>query len=346
MKTTFEYVELVPVSEMLAFTEGFASCEISEPVKWSDFEDNFPRYEAVARKQLESVPRLREQLALYSSDLPEMLHIRGLTGNREKVPTFYDGLIRTELIWEELIGFIGCLSSLRLNVVGYLRKNGGRLLRSVAPTVKGIQQLGSQGSAMELPMHVDNADLLFPREYNELKGDPKTSARYLAWLVINAESHVPIEYVRLEDALLLHSDQDDIGMLSAPLFDVESPDSITEGGISENLKVLLQDEGGQYVSRFNQAKISSETLQAKMAFDRFAKTVNDSRIRRTIYAQRGDIIVLDNFRCVHGRRKFLSREDGTDRQMIRVYAMRETEFQEAAKEYLAPHYPNGRIFSS
>lgn len=346
MRTTTEYVELVPVSEMLGILEGMDSSEISNPLNWIDLENNVSDFENTARQQLErSAPLLQERIARYSNDLPEMLHIRGLIGNRSKVQTFYDGIIRTELIWQELTAFIGCLHSLGLNLVGYSRKNKGRLLRSVAPTLKGIQQLGSQGSARELPMHVDNADLLFPREYNEIKSGPKNSARYLAWLVLNTEPDVPIEYVRLEDALLLHSDKEDISLLSSPLFDVKSPDSISDESVSENLKILVQNEMGQFVSRFNQAKVSSRNLQAQLAFNRFIKTVNDPRIRKTIYAQRGDIILLDNFRCLHGRRKFLSRDDGTDRQMIRVYAMQENDFQNVAAEYLSSQHPNGRILS-
>lgn len=344
MKTTTEYVELVPVSDMLAILEGLNASEISNPANWIDLENNFEYFENAAQRQLvRSVPILQKRIASYSNDPPEMLHIRGLIGNRSKVPTFYDGIIKTELIWTELTVFVGCLRSLALKMVGYARKNNGRLLRSVAPTVKGLHQLGSQGSARELPMHVDNADLLFPPDYSEIKSGPKTSARYLAWLVLNAESDVPIEYVRLEDALLLHSDKEDVGWLSAPLFDVSSPDSISDGRVSENLKILVQSETGQFVSRFNQVKISSKNLQAQLAFDRFTRTVNDPRIRKTVHAQRGDIILLDNFRCVHGRRKFLSRDDGTDRQMIRVYAMRENEFEKVTAEYRSPQHPSSRI---
>jgi TfdA family taurine catabolism dioxygenase TauD len=347
IKTPAEHVEIVPVSDMLAISKSLSSSEISDPIKWIDLENNFPQFESAAQQQLfRSAPQLHKRIAGYSNDVPEMLHIRGLTGNRDKVPTFYDGIIKTELIWEELTTFVGCLSALALKLVGYSRKNKGRLLRSVAPTAKGIVQLGSQGSARELPMHADNADLLFPREYNEIKGGPKTSARFLAWLVLNAEPLVPIEYVRLEDALLLHPDKEDIGWLSGPFYDVSSPDSISDASVSENLKILVQNEMGQFVSRFNQAKISSKNLHAQMAFERFIKTVNDPRIRKTVHPQRGDLILLDNFRCVHGRQKFLSREDGTDRQMIRVYSMNEKEFQKAAAEYLSPQHRNGRILSS
>lgn len=346
MKTTTEYVEVVPVPEMLAILEGLRASQIAHPINWIDLENNWPSFESSAKQQLvRSAPHFQKRIAGYSNDLPEMLHISGLNGNRDKVPTFYDGIIKTELIWEELSTFVGCLSSLKVKMVGYSRKNKGRLLRSVAPTAKGILQLGSQGSARELPMHVDNADLLFPDESSEIKNGPKTSARFLAWLVLNAEPLVPIEYVRLEDALLLHPDEGDIGWLSGPFFDVSSPDSISDASVSENLKVLVQNETGQFVSRFNQAKVSSKNLQAQLAFERFIKTVNDPRIRKTIHAQRGDIILLDNFRCVHGRRKFLSRDDGTDRQMIRVYAMPDNEFQKVAAEYLSPQHRSGRILS-
>lgn len=346
MKTMSEYVEIAPVSTMLEISESLKSSEISVPIDWINLENDLPYFESAAQQQLlRSVPQFQKRIVNYSKEMPEMLHIKGLFGNQTKVPTFYDGIIKTELIWEELATFIGCLSSLGLKLVGYSRKNNGRLLRSVAPTLKGIAQLGSQGSAKQLPMHVDNADLLFPSDYNEIRSGPKTSARYLAWLVLNSESNVPIEYVRLTDALLLHADQNDIELLSSPLFDVASPDSISNMEVSEKLRMLVQNEKGQYATRFNQAKVSSKNIQAKFAFDRFAKTINDPRIRRKVYAQRGDVVLLDNFRCVHGREKFLARDDGTDRQMIRAYSMDEDDFRKVSAEYLSLQYQNGRIFS-
>jgi hypothetical protein len=115
MKTITEYVELVPVSDMLAILESLRSSEISDPINWIDLENNFPYFENAAQQQLlRAVPLLQKRIASYSNDVPEMLHIRGLTGKRSKVPTFYDGVIKTELIWEELTTFIGCLSSLAL----------------------------------------------------------------------------------------------------------------------------------------------------------------------------------------------------------------------------------------
>ena len=316
------------------------------PMNWTSVEDEIPSLEVDAKIMLEqSAPAFCRRLLAYRDYLPEVLHIRGLVSNVNPVPTFYDGQVRTENIWVELIGLLGVLSLLNLRLVGYSRKNGGRILRSVSPTPKALNQLGSQGSVRPLPMHLDNADLLFPKQFFEVKSGRRNSARFLAWLILNEDLDAPIEYVRIHDAINLHLDPSDIGWLSGPFFNVYPPDSIGKNNPIENLKVLIPDGKGGFVSRFNQAKIEPRNFSSNSAFKRFSKTINDSRIRRTIFPKRGDLVILDNFRCVHGRNKFLPRDDGTDRQMIRVYAANEEEFDEL-KDYISPEFSNGRILIS
>ncbi len=46
-------------------------------------------------------------------------------------------------------------------------------------------------------------------------------------------------------------------------------------------------------------------------------------VRHEIQLQAGDLLVIDNRRCLHGRNSFVPRHDGTDRWLERVYVRAE-----------------------
>ena len=242
----------------------------------------------------------------------------------------------------ELLALFGTMKALGLSEVGYTRKNGGRILRSVSPTERTLGQLGSQGSARELPLHIDNADLFFPEPFERRHYGRSISARFIGWVVINSDPAAPMEYTFIDDAVGLHEFARDIDVLQQPLFDAVSPDSVGKETANELVPLLLREPDGGFISRFHGAKIRARGFDAQVAFDRFALTVKREEIRRRLFVQSGDVVILDNFKALHGRKAFLPRFDGTDRQMIRVYGMPSGDFSQVAHA-MNPQIPNGRV---
>jgi len=337
-----ESCTIVTYSEMLAYQAAIGKV-LAKEFDAQTVEDAIPSLEvSAARAIAQSLPRISGEIARAGAGKLGMLWVKGLSRRLEPVPTFYDGVVRAEKIPVELMSLLGTMKALGLSLVGYSRKNGGRIFRSVSPTEIALSQLGSQGSARELPLHIDNADLFFPEPFERRHYRRSASARYIGWVVVNADSSAPMEYTFIDDAVRLHTFERDIEVLQQPLFDAVSPDSVGKETANENVPLLLRESDGGFISRFHGAKIRPRSFDAQVAFDRFSLTVKREEIRRRMFVQSGDVVILDNFKALHGRKAFLARRDGTDRQMIRVYGMTDPDFNQVAGS-MSPEFPNGRI---
>jgi L-asparagine oxygenase len=333
---------IISYAEMLGFQEELAKV-IAKDFNASQVETLIPSLELEAKSVLaRSLPRVGRELGRLGKQKHGMFWLKGLSRRTRPVSTFYDGVVRAEEIPVELMSLLGTMSSLGLSLVGYSRKNRGRILRSVAPTETALGQLGSQGSARELPLHIDNADLFFPEPFERRHYGRSISARYIGWVVINADSQAPMEYTFVDDAVSLHEYERDIEVLQQPLFDAVAPDSIGKETANEMVPLLLRESDGGFISRFHAAKIRPRGFDARIAFDRFSLTVKREEILRRLFVQSGDVVILDNFKALHGRKAFWPRRDGTDRQMIRVYGMDSRDLSQVAHS-MNPEYPNSRI---
>jgi alpha-ketoglutarate-dependent taurine dioxygenase len=61
--------------------------------------------------------------------------------------------------------------------------------------------------------------------------------------------------------------------------------------------------------------------EAKAALEELHRQVNLNLSQ--VVLERGDLLLIDNFRAVHGRRAFPARFDGRDRWLIRSYLVRD-----------------------
>ena len=64
---------------------------------------------------------------------------------------------------------------------------------------------------------------------------------------------------------------------------------------------------------------TGETAEARAALDELAAAVAERQ--RRIVLEAGDLLVVDNSRCVHGRSPFSARFDGTDRWLQRSFVV-------------------------
>jgi L-asparagine oxygenase len=65
------------------------------------------------------------------------------------------------------------------------------------------------------------------------------------------------------------------------------------------------------------------TPAAVAALDALRAAAVAEDVRHEIQLQAGDLLVIDNRRCLHGRNSFVPRHDGTDRWLERVYVRAE-----------------------
>ncbi|MFF1278732.1 guanitoxin biosynthesis L-enduracididine beta-hydroxylase GntD [Streptomyces marokkonensis] len=90
----------------------------------------------------------------------------------------------------------------------------------------------------------------------------------------------------------------------------------------ERVPALFGDPGSPYL-RVHPHYIADfgDDTDAEKAFDRLKNAVNNT-LRETVL-EPGDLLFIDNFKAVHGRREIPGRMDGTDRWLKRAFVVRD-----------------------
>lgn len=186
---------------------------------------------------------------------------------------------------------------------GWSTQREGALINNVLPIRSHEGEQLSTGSSVDLDWHTEEA-------FHPYRAD------YLALMCLRNPDDVPTLVGSIQDISI-----DDVikEVLFKPrfLFDV---DKNFQNGMFDNAApepVLFGDFNSPYV------KIDPSFMQAVPGDEdagRALQQITDA-FKRSIYEmvlQQGDILFIDNYRVVHGRKAFSPRFDGTDRWLKRV----------------------------
>jgi Fe(II)/alpha-ketoglutarate-dependent arginine beta-hydroxylase len=176
----------------------------------------------------------------------------------------------------------------------------GRLINDIFP-VKGDEetQLASSSSG-ELVWHNEDA-------YSDHRAD---------WLLLmclrNPEPRVPTTFARLADALPdLADDVVEALYRNHYLMRPDSSHGPETGESTPRVIAVLEGRRDAPFVRIDPAFMSAVRPEAEQALAA-AITAVGRRLQDVALAP-GDVLVIDNYRAVHGRRPFIPRYDGTDR---------------------------------
>jgi Fe(II)/alpha-ketoglutarate-dependent arginine beta-hydroxylase len=238
---------------------------------------------------------------------------------------------RRSTLREEL--WLVLCASLLGELFGWATQQNGAVIHDIAPTPgHETTQLGS-GSSETLAWHTEEA-------FHPLKCD------YLALLGLRNHDLVPTTFASIGDVVLDHDVRD---VLFQPRFHIRPDDSHLaeedrvadippgrEGTLllaardrvdrmnssPQRVAVLSGDPAAPYLAIDPYyMDVPDEDTQARAALDMICRAID--RNLREIVLLPGDIVVIDNFRAVHGRAPFRARYDGTDRWFKRVNITRD-----------------------
>jgi L-asparagine oxygenase len=186
----------------------------------------------------------------------------------------------------------------------------GRLLTDVLPVAgeEGVQT--GHGSEALLEFHCEDA-------FHELRCD------YLGLLCLRNPQRVATTFAAFDPALL---SEDDLRTLAEPAFHI-CPDSehrkwMGQQPPSEPVPVLFGHPESPYL------RIDPPFMRARDGEGRAAEALDRllaqlaERLRDVVLAP-GDVLFIDNYRAVHGRRPFQAHYDGTDRWLRRAMVTRD-----------------------
>jgi Fe(II)/alpha-ketoglutarate-dependent arginine beta-hydroxylase len=231
-----------------------------------------------------------------------------------------------EEVWLVLCG------SLLGDVFGWATQQDGAIIHDISP-MRGYEnsQLGS-GSSTLLWWHTEEA-------FHPYKCD------YLGLLSLRNRDHVPTTFATIAG---IEMDDDALDILFEPRFYIRPDDSHLGGskatevpagregrlllaararisqmnGRPQKVAVLSGDPAAPYLSIDPfYMEVPDDDPPARIALSRLCQAIDD-RLREVVL-EAGDLLFIDNYRAVHGRKPFQARYDGTDRWLKRINVTRD-----------------------
>jgi L-asparagine oxygenase len=184
---------------------------------------------------------------------------------------------------------------------------GGRLVHNVLPVPGSEIDKSGTSSLSTLELHTEDA------------AHP-ARADYLILLSCRNDDKVPTVYASLSQANLA---PEQVEVLAQPRFTMTSePDHVAALGQSRRTAVLFGHPANPYLA-YDGFYLSAEATDptAQHALSHLATHLEASAT--DVLLGPGDLVILDNFKAVHGRRPFQPRYDGRDRWLKRIHITRD-----------------------
>lgn len=191
--------------------------------------------------------------------------------------------------------------------VGYLPEHGGALVQDLVPTAAAATRQTSTSSAVELEFHTETAFHPYRPRYlllSCLRGDPAAST-----LLCDVDQVLDL----LEPEVR--------AVLGEPRFRTGVDESFTAGAIADRRPptAVLSGNPQRPTLVFDADLMQGIDAEAQAALETFRDLTLARRVGLSLEA--GDLLVVDNDRCIHGRSAFRARFDGTDRWLQRTFVV-------------------------
>jgi L-asparagine oxygenase len=208
------------------------------------------------------------------------------------------------------------------SMVAYEAEGGGLLFQDMVPSRAAATAQTSMGSAVELQVHTEQA-------FSELRPD------YLSLACLRGDSRART-FVLSARKLASTCTADEVALLREPRWTTTIDASFLAGGhafaeglVRGPMPILYGAPDDSFLT-FDQDLMEGLDEAACDLRDRVISVYLDERSGYTLRA--GDIAVIDNKRVAHGRSDFRARFDGTDRFIIRSFAVRDLDRSRHARE--------------
>ena len=188
-------------------------------------------------------------------------------------------------------------------LISYPEECNGALFQDVIPIKALAYSQTSTSSKQPLEIHTEQA-------FSDDRPD------FLSLACLNGDPFAET-YILTLDTLLEHLTSEQIELLKQPLWMCGVDLSFVMNGFPSEKKgpmSILQNEK----LIFDQNLMEGLTPEANDLIKIIVEIYNNFKTK--IILETGDVLVIDNRVCVHGRSKFTPRFDGTDRFLIRCFA--------------------------
>lgn len=215
----------------------------------------------------------------------------------------------TEATGKDLVSEFVLLTAARLlgQPVGYRPEHGGTIVQNLIPTRADSTRQTSTSSAVNLGFHTETA---FHRH----------RPRFLLLLCLRGDAAAATTLACIDDVLPVLS-LSTRHTLSEPRFRTRADESFGGGthATAGPATAVLTGDWDHPTLTFDAELMVGIDEAATSALAELRQAIDERHT--SVVLEGGDLLVVDNFRCVHGRSPFTARFDGTDRWLQRTFVV-------------------------
>ena len=188
--------------------------------------------------------------------------------------------------------------------ISYRQEQQGRLIQNIVPVHKTEMEQISTSSKVLLALHTETA-------FHPYKPD------YVMLLCLRGDPTAITTYAESEDILSLLS-KDTLNTLKEKRFTTGIDISFRNKGDEKKRipTVILEEKNGDYSFTYDADLMQGNDRLADEALGDIEKAIQ--KCTREIILSKGDLLIIDNNKTIHGRKPFQARYDGTDRWVQRM----------------------------
>jgi len=244
---------------------------------------------------------------------PGYLLLKGFQKDPELIPTYES----EDRIFNEKKTFysefwLAMVAKILGEPIGYAQERNGEVFQNVRPRQGQENKIASDSSQIILDLHVENGYHPVRPDYLLLYGlrpDPQHQAYTLAIEIKKILQFFTKEEISiLRDRLFKTSVDWNFGNVNA------------ERGTGPTVSILFGDENNPMVF-YDDEYVSGVTPNAQRVLDKFRGIVHEHM--EYILLNPGEMLVFDNYKCLHGRTSFQPHYDGNDRWLQRLLVVRD-----------------------
>ncbi|HLX54055.1 MAG TPA: TauD/TfdA family dioxygenase [Aquella sp.] len=196
--------------------------------------------------------------------------------------------------------------------IGYAQERNGAVLQNVRPRKGQETKIASDSSAIVLDLHVENG-------YHPIRPD----FLMLQCLRSDRSNSGHTMVLDIMQILPFFSDEE-LAILKSKQFktsvDWNFGNFDAQRGSGPTVSILFGSEANPLVF-YDDEYIIGITCAAQVVLDKFRELLHKHVIK--ILLQPGEMLVIDNYKCVHGRTAFHAYYDGQDRWLQRMLVVRD-----------------------
>jgi hypothetical protein len=191
--------------------------------------------------------------------------------------------------------------------VGYAQEKLGKIFQGMYPIAKQANLQTNSSSSTALKFHTESCFHPHLPDYLILIGLRQDTEKATKTIVSSVRRALPHLTLTQRSALFKAEFRTQVDLSFG-------------GGPGPLLSVFSGDPADPYI-RFDDDFYAPTTAEAGKALEALRTAIDREKV--AVCVAPGDILILDNRRCVHARSEFVAHHDGTDRWLLRVSIVRE-----------------------